>query len=137
MTKKIKNIGSAECKIIIPEMLSAMQKTLNKYGLQVDRSGGARYGGHNMTIKFEVTIPEKAEQQSENDYNTYKDMYDIKAPYGFTFKNGTKEYTIVGLNHKAKKNRILLKDSNGGNAHCPVRMVNWEFSKSPSVEVGA
>ena len=127
MTKKIKDIGSKECKILIPEMKTALQKTLNKYGLSIEQSGGARYGGYNLTIKFEVTVPEKADANAENDFNQYKDMYDIKVPFGFTFKQGGSEYKVVGINHRAKKNKVLLEKDDGKKAHCPVRTVNWQY----------
>ena len=132
MAKKIKDLNRAVTKELIPEMEQALQKTLNKYGLTVER-GRAQFGGHNLIVKFEVQVPEMALNKAEDDYNQYMDMYDIKAPYGFEFTARGKTYTVTGINHKAPKNRILLSVDDGTKAHCPVRMVNWEFTKGQQV----
>ena len=133
MAKKIKDLNREATKQLVPEMVQTLQKSLNKYGLTVERFGSARFGGHNLTVKFEVKVPEMALNKAEDDYNQYMDMYDIKAPYGFEFTARGKTYTVTGINHKAPKNRILLSVDDGGKAHCPVRMVNWEFTKGQQV----
>jgi len=127
---KITNIGREECRIIIEESLASMQRTLNKYGVTVDQTGKALYGGHNMTVKIEFKVPALSDEHVETEYNKYMEIYGIKAPYGFEFQAQGKTYRVAGINHNAPKNRVLLEASNGRKAHCGVDMINWEHIRS-------
>jgi len=128
---KVKQIERQETKMLIEETLKVLQKAMNKYGVTVDQAGKALFGGHNMTVKIEFKVPALASKSAEKDYDKYKKLYDIKAPYGFEFSTGGKTYRIIGLNHKASKNKILLEcDETGRRAHCPVGTVNWEYDRS-------
>ena len=127
---KITDIGSKECRMIVEESLVAIQRTLNKYGLTADRSGMARYDGHSMTVKIEVKVPGRYDIFAESGHNKYMEMYDIKAPYGFEFQSQGKTYRVTGINHRARKNRVLLVDSNGGEAACTVDYINFEVEKA-------
>ena len=133
---KIKQIERQETKMLVEETLKVLQKAMNKHGVTVEQASGAKFGGHNMTLKLEFKVPALASENAKKDYDQYKELYDIKAPYGFAFSTGGKTYRITGLNHKASKNRVLLEcDETGRRAHCPVRTVNWEYDRSELPEM--
>mgnify|MGYP004464777897 FL=1 len=129
MAKKITNIGNEETKALLPEIKEALQRVLNKYGLKVEQSGKAGYGGHNLRIKYEITVPAQAVKNAQKDFDSYKVVYGIDAdvPFGFTFQVKGETYTVTGLNHKAPKNRIILKTASGGAARCPVSTLNSQY----------
>ena len=129
MAKKITNIGNEETTMLLPEIKEALQRVLNKYGLKVEQSGKAGYGGHNLRIKYEITVPAQAVKNAQRDFDSYKVVYGIDAdvPFGFIFQVQGETYTVTGLNHKAPKNRIILQKASGGGARCPVSTLNSQY----------
>ena len=125
---KIKKIERQETKLLVNESLTVLQKAMNKYGIEVGQANGARYGGDTMTVKIEFKVPALAEESAKKDYEMYMEMYEVEAPYGFEFMINGGKYQIIGLNHNAPKNRVLLKNlSTGRNARCPANTVNSHY----------
>ena len=123
---KIKKIERQETKLLVNESLTVLQKAMNKYGIEVGQANGARYGGDTMTVKIEFKVPALAEESAKKDYEMYMEMYGVEAPYGFEFNISGTTYRTIGLNHKAPKNRVQLKNVTTGatNSRCPASTVN-------------
>lgn len=131
---KIKKIERQETRLLVDETLTVLQKAMNKYGIEVGQAGGARYGGDTMTLKVEFKVPALAEESAKKDYEMYMEMYGVEAPYGFEFNISGTTYRTIGLNHKAPKNRVILKNmSNGRNARCPASTVNFNYKRVGAV----
>ena len=131
---KIKKIERQETKLLVNESLTVLQKAMNKYGIEVGQANGARYGGDTMTVKIEFKVPALAEESAKKDYEMYMEMYGVEAPYGFEFNISGTTYRTIGLNHKAPKNRVILKNmSNGRNARCPASTVNFNYKRVGAV----
>ena len=131
---KIKKIERQETKLLVDETLKVLQKAMNKYGIEIGQAGGARYGGDTMTVKIEFKVPALAEESAKKDYEMYMEMYGVEAPYGFEFNIRGTTYRHIGINHKAPKNRVILKNmSNGRNARCPASTVNFNYKRVGAV----
>ena len=131
---KIKKIERQETRLLVDETLTVLQKAMNKYGIEVGQASGARYGGDTMTVKIEFKVPALAEESAKKDYERYMGMYGVEAPYGFEFDIRGITYRTIGLNHKAPKNRVTLKNmSNGRNARCPASTVNFNYRRVGAV----
>ena len=126
---KIKKIERQETKLLVNESLTVLQKAMNKYGIEVGQANGARYGGDTMTVKIEYKVPALAEESAKKDYEMYMEMYGVEAPYGFEFNISGTTYRTIGLNHKAPKNRVQLKNVTTGatNTRCPAKTVNHHY----------
>ena len=126
---KIKKIERQETKLLVNESLTVLQKAMNKYGIEVGQANGARYGGDTMTVKIEFKVPALAEESAKKDYEMYMEMYGVEAPYGFEFNISGTTYRSLGLNHKAPKNRVQLKNVTTGatNTRCPAKTVNHHY----------
>ena len=126
---KIKKIERQETKLLVDETLKVLQKAMNKYGIEIGQAGGARYGGDTMTVKIEFKVPALAEESAKKDYEMYMEMYGVEAPYGFEFNISGTTYRTIGLNHKAPKNRVQLKNVTTGatNTRCPAKTVNHHY----------
>ena len=126
---KIKKIERQETKLLVNESLTVLQKAMNKYGIEVGQANGARYGGDTMTVKIEFKVPALAEESAKKDYEMYMEMYGVEAPYGFEFNISGTTYRTIGLNHKAPKNRVQLKNVTTGatNSRCPAKTVNHHY----------
>ena len=126
---KIKKIERQETKLLVNESLTVLQKAMNKYGIEVGQANGARYGGDTMTVKIEFKVPALAEESAKKDYEMYMEMYGVEAPYGFEFNISGTTYRTIGLNHKAPKNRVQLKNVTTGatNTRCPAKTVNHHY----------
>ena len=126
---KIKKIERQETKLLVNESLTVLQKAMNKYGIEVGQANGARYGGDTMTVKIEFKVPALAEESAKIDYEMYMEMYGVEAPYGFEFNISGTTYRTIGLNHKAPKNRVQLKNVTTGatNTRCPAKTVNHHY----------
>ena len=126
---KIKKIERQETMLLVNESLTVLQKAMNKYGIEVGQANGARYGGDTMTVKIEFKVPALAEESAKKDYEMYMEMYGVEAPYGFEFNISGTTYRTIGLNHKAPKNRVQLKNVTTGatNTRCPAKTVNHHY----------
>ena len=126
---KIKKIERQETKLLVNESLTVLQKAMNKYGIEVGQANGARYGGDTMTVKIEFKVPALAEESAKKDYEMYMEMYGVEAPYGFEFNISGTTYRTIGLNHRAPKNRVQLKNVTTGatNTRCPAKTVNHHY----------
>ena len=126
---KIKKIERQETRLLVDETLTVLQKAMNKYGIEVGQANGARYGGDTMTVKIEFKVPALAEESAKKDYEMYMEMYGVEAPYGFEFNISGTTYRTIGLNHKAPKNRVQLKNVTTGatNTRCPAKTVNHHY----------
>ena len=135
---KIKKIERQETKLLVNESLTVLQKAMNKYGIEVGQANGARYGGDTMTVKIEFKVPALAEESAKKDYEMYMEMYGVEAPYGFEFNISGTTYRTIGLNHKAPKNRVQLKNVTTGatNSRCPASTVNSHYKWQTTTSIG-
>ena len=99
-------------------------------GLRIGDGRKPQYDDTHVDISVSLEIPEANDKAREDDYNLYKDMYGIKAPYGFQFTHRGTVFTVSELNHKASKNKIIYDKSDGSRAHSPVETLNMEYIKS-------
>ena len=99
-------------------------------GLRIGDGRKTQYDDTHVDISVSLEIPEANDKAREDDYNLYKDMYGIKAPYGFQFTHRGIVFTVSELNHKASKNKIIYDKSDGTRAHSPVETLNMEYIKS-------
>ena len=135
---KIKKIERQETRLLVDETLTVLQKAMNKYGIEVGQANGARYGGDTMTVKIEFKVPALAEESAKKDYEMYMEMYGVEAPYGFEFNISGTTYRTIGLNHKAPKNRVQLKNVTTGatNSRCPASTVNSHYKWQTTTSIG-
>ena len=124
---KIEQLERQEVRFLEKEMLEVLKPLMEKYGLTIRQDGG-KFGGHFFNAKFHIEVPAAATKQRKNDFDRYADMYGIKAPYGFSYENGGKTYTVESIQHNKPKNRIALTRDDGRTYQCSVEMINkaWE-----------
>ena len=62
----------------------------------------------------------------------------MEAPYGFEFNISGTTYRTIGLNHKAPKNRVQLKNVTTGatNSRCPASTVNSHYKWQTTTSIG-
>jgi len=100
-------------------------------GLDVNINKNISYQAHEISFKVTIQIPDAARLSEEKDYNDWKVVYGIEAPFGFTFlDNRGIKLRVSGLNHRASKNRILYTMDNGKEAHSSVDYLNHEYRRS-------
>ena len=100
-------------------------------GLDVKINNNISYQAHEISFKVTIQIPEAARRSEEGDYNSWKNIYGIEAPFGFTFlDNRGIKLQVSGLNHRASINRILYTMDDGKEAHSSVDYLNHEYRRS-------
>ena len=100
-------------------------------GLDVKINNNISYQAHEISFKVTIQIPDAARLNEEKDYNDWKVVYGIEAPFGFTFlDNRGIKLRVSGLNHRASINRILYTMDDGKEAHSSVDYLNHEYRRS-------
>ena len=100
-------------------------------GLDVKINNNISYQAHEISFKVTIQIPDAARLNEEKDYNDWKVVYGIEAPFGFTFlDNRGIKLQVSGLNHRASINRILYTMDDGKEAHSSVDYLNHEYRRS-------
>jgi len=125
---KIKNIGSKECRTLSAELEQSIQRTLNKYGLNVSYKSGRYSMGHEAVLSFRITVPEQAEaRQAEND-DMSRQLLGAEFNTGFIFAQGRDEYEVTSFNINRPKYPVSVKRVKDGRGFkVPVASVNKHF----------
>ena len=133
MARKIKNIGRQECKELEPEMISALQRTLNKYGLEVEYKK-AGYAGATADFTFTIKTAE-AEAQANKDGELLGAEFNV----GDIFKSNGEEFEVTGFNFRRRKYPVsATKVATGKRYKFGVEQINmWFKFNQPKEEVTA
>ena len=133
MAKKITKIGKQECTELEPEMISALQRTLNKYGLEVEYKS-ARYSGTTADFTFTIKTAE-AEAQANRDGELLGAEFNV----GDIFKSNGEEFEVTGFNFRRRKYPVsATKVATGKRYKFGVEQINmWVRFNQPKEEVTA
>ena len=106
---KITNLGRTECKALSNELELVIQRTLNKYGLDVSCQG-ASYSGHSATLKFKIDAPDQAEAVA----NSYAGLLGAKFEVGHVFTSNGLDFKVTGFNPKRHKYPVTADSIKSG-----------------------
>ena len=103
------------------DLNKALEEVAAQHNIIVD-VGNASFTSDTATFKLNLIIKGEGVENREDarvakyekDFNTYHNMFGIdKDVLGKTFKDRTKQFTILGLDTKKRKYPIIAKDQNG------------------------
>ena len=120
MVKKIANIGRAECRFLSEELLTAIQRTVNKHGLTASYDTG-RYGGHTATLSFKLDVPALSEKVASEDAKLLGANFSV----GYVFKSNGDEFKVTDFKLRRRKYPVSAQNmSNGKNYKFTVEAIN-------------
>ena len=116
--KKVTEWNKPECRRVTEEVNKALAEVGRKLGINIQRSGNATYDNSTFRFKVECSlIGENGEVRSREaeDFKRFASIYGLEPEhFGATFKTWDgSEYTITGLNMKARKRPIIAKNIQG------------------------
>ena len=116
--KKVTEWNRPECSRVVDEVNKALSEVGRKLGINIQKTGGGRFGSSNFTFKVECSLVGEdgaVKSKEVESFKKYASMYGLKPEhFGMPFTTfGGKTYTICGLNTKASKNPIHAKNSKG------------------------
>jgi hypothetical protein len=116
--RKIKQFDRTECSRLGGAIETALQKVGQQYGVHIQRGNG-RFSPTNLTLKLEVSVLDEsgeAVSREEEAFKKHATVFGLKASdLHKTFKDWKgRQYEIIGLNTRARKNPILAKDLRSG-----------------------
>jgi hypothetical protein len=115
----MQSIGRAECRILSEELVAAIQRTVNKYGLTASYGNG-RYAGHTATLSFKLDVPAQAEKAANKD----GELLGAKFSVGHVFTSKGIEFTVTDFSLRRPKFPVTATTSNGKRYKFTVASVN-------------
>lgn len=122
-------ITPALLKAIRPEIEAALAEVAEKHGIKF-HCANAKYSAHDFTfqLKGEVLATDDGKSPAEAEWSKSAYLFGLDhVPFGATFKNGTKVFTITALDFKKRKYPILADDQNGRGFKFPVDVILRHF----------
>ena len=132
--KKIAEFNRSECRRLGDAIEKALQKVAEQHGVDLKR-GNARFSSSNVTYKIEASLlgtNGEVKSKEVEDFKKYAPMFGLKAEdFGKQFTTfAGKNYTICGLNTKARKNPIHAKNIKGKTYIFPAEEVKVLLERS-------
>lgn len=133
--KKVKEWNRSECRRVSDEVNKALSEVGRKLGINIERTGGGRFDNSTFTFKVECALIGAdgiVRDKESEDFKKYASMYGLKPEhFGKTFKTWDgQEFTICGLNMRARKNPIHAKNSRGKTYIFPAEQVKAHLERS-------
>lgn len=114
-------VDRATCQMLGAEIEKAIDPILAAHGFE--RTKTSRNFGDYFGLKIQA-VPVGAEKPQETDWNRYASLFDLPADgLGKTVTLGGKAMTIVGLNTRARRMPVMLKDASGRSFKAPAEGV--------------
>lgn len=126
--KKVKEWNKPECRRVTEEVNKALSDVGRKLGINIQREGGGRYDSSTFTFKVECSLigaDGEVRSKEAEDFKRFATSYGLKPDhFGKTFKTWDgEEFTICGLNTRARKNPIHAKNRRGKTYVFPANQV--------------
>ena len=103
------------------ELEQSIQRTLNKYGLNVSYKNAQYGGGNETTLSFRITVPkgvnEKADAQQATNDEISRQILGAEFSTGFVFSHGRNKYEVTGFSLNRPKFPVSAKRVKDGKSY--------------------
>jgi len=132
MSSPLVTLDATSCQLLRARIDEALKPLAESLGLRIT-AGGAVYArsGANAQFKLEVAVirADGSEMTKEAEaFVRHAPLYGLKPEHlGQKFKSGPREFTLIGLNTKARLKPFVLKGGDGKTYVAPPEMVQNGF----------
>ncbi|AJF08240.1 hypothetical protein [Geoalkalibacter subterraneus] len=118
--QNIEKMNRVVCQKVSEEAMKALEKVAQQFGLSVEQGKGS-FDDAEFGLKISFKVPAAAEEKAKKEFEQMAPLLDCDPSwFGRSFtEGGGKTMTVAGINPRAPKNCISLKDQEGKSYKCP------------------